>query len=204
LPVISTLTDLRKSGDTIVKIEAILSGTLSYIFNTFSAESSFSEVVLDARSRGFTEPDPREDLNGLDVGRKLLILAREAGAALELADISIENLIPVPCRTIPEVSDFLNALPHYDAEIEDRRRAAEKRGARLRYVATWERGTATVKLIEVTADHPFFNLSGSDNVVAFTTERYKTNPLVVKGPGAGAEVTAAGVFADIVRVALYA
>lgn len=201
LPVISTLGDLLKSGDKIHRIEAVLSGTLSYIFNTFGPPHTFSGVVSEARERGFTEPDPRDDLCGLDVARKILILAREAGYSLELGDVEVENLVPEKARKAESVDEFLSLLEKSDDEFENRRKSAEDKGAKLCYIASLEEGKAEVSLQEVGSDHPFFGLSGSDNIVSFTTSRYTDRPLVVKGPGAGAEVTAAGIFADIIRVA---
>lgn len=203
LPIISTLSDLRKSGDQILGLEAVLSGTLSYIFNTFSQNASFSAVVSAARERGFTEPDPREDLNGLDVARKLLILGREAGLDLEPEDIDLENLVPEDCRAVDSVDDFLQRLRSYDEHFGKRLKAAADKGCKLCYIAALRAGRASVALEEIGPDHPFFGLSGSDNIVAFKTTRYSERPLVVKGPGAGADVTAAGVFADVIRLANY-
>ncbi|MDH3267467.1 MAG: bifunctional aspartate kinase/homoserine dehydrogenase I, partial [Ignavibacteria bacterium] len=200
LPVISTLNDLRGSGDKILKIEAILSGTLSYIFNSFGKEKSFCEVVYMAMKTGYTEPDPRDDLNGLDVARKLLILGREMGLSLELNDIQVENLVPENCRSIPTIEKFFEEFEKANPDFENRRTDAEKEGRVLRYIAILENGNAQVTLQDVGSDHPFYNLSGSDNIISFTTDRYHDRPLVIKGPGAGAEVTAAGMFADIIRI----
>jgi len=203
LPVISTLNDLLCSGDTIVKIEAVLSGTLSYIFNSFTGEKKFSEVVKEAKARGLSEPDPRDDLNGLDVARKILILAREAGLPLEPEQIRLENILPESCQKAGDVEAFFQALKQADPQFSERRDAAAKQGQVLRYIAALENNQATVRLKGVDADHPFHALTGSDNMVVLTTERYHELPLVIKGPGAGAEVTAAGVFADIIRIANY-
>ncbi|NQT24191.1 bifunctional aspartate kinase/homoserine dehydrogenase I [candidate division KSB1 bacterium] len=203
LPVLSTLNDLMSSGDQILKIEAVLSGTLSYIFNSFNGDRQFSEIVREARDKGLSEPDPRDDLNGLDVARKILILARDSGIPLEPKDVEVENILNAECRKAPTVDAFLRALEKSDPEIEERRKAAEKNNAVLRYIACLENGKASVKLQEVNGSHPFYGLSGSDNMIVFTTDRYKERPLVIKGPGAGAEVTAAGVFADIIRIANY-
>jgi aspartokinase/homoserine dehydrogenase 1 len=200
LPVISTLNDLRSSGDKILKIEAILSGTLSYIFNSFGKEKSFSEVVYMAMKTGYTEPDPRDDLNGLDVARKLLILGRETGLSLELNDIKVENLVPEDCHNIPTIEKFFEEFEKVNRDFENRRADAEKGKKVLRYIATLENGDAQVTLQAVSSNHPFYNLSGSDNIISFTTDRYHDRPLVIKGPGAGAEVTAAGMFADIIRI----
>ncbi len=201
LPVINTLNDLTASGDTVLKIEAVLSGTLSFIFNTFGRDKSFSRAVREAKTLGLSEPDPRDDLSGRDVGRKLLILARETGLALEPSDVDVENILPEKCRRASTVEAFFRELEKSDGLFEERRRQAESRGNVLRYIGTVADGRAGVSLSEAGPDHPFFSLSGSDNMIVFTTERYRERPLVVKGPGAGAEVTAAGVFADILRIA---
>jgi aspartokinase/homoserine dehydrogenase 1 len=203
LPVISTLNDLICSGDQIVKIEAVLSGTLSYIFNSFIGDKNFSEIVREAQIRGLSEPDPRDDLNGLDVARKLLILSREIGLQFELDELTIENILPESCRNAKDVPSFFKELEKADAVFMSRRFEAEKQNKVLRYIASLENGKATVSLKSVDNRHPFYSLSGSDNMIVFTTERYKELPLVIKGPGAGAEVTAAGVFADIIRIANY-
>jgi aspartokinase/homoserine dehydrogenase 1 len=201
LPVINTLNDLTASGDTIFKIEAVLSGTLSFIFNSFGQDKPFSQVVREAKAKGLSEPDPRDDLSGRDVARKLLILARETGLALEPDDVRIEPILPERCRKAPSIQAFFSELAKEDTAFEARRRAAETVGKVLRYIATLESGSAFVSLAEVDSDNPFYHLSGSDNMIVFTTDRYRERPLVVKGPGAGAEVTAAGVFADILRIA---
>jgi bifunctional aspartokinase / homoserine dehydrogenase 1 len=202
LPVISTLSDLLRSGDQVLKIEAVLSGTLSYIFNHMSETRPFSAVVRTAKELGFTEPDPRDDLAGIDVARKLLILAREAGYSIEMGDISVESLVPTDCRSASSGEDFLKMLASHDAAREIERARTVKQGKRLCYIATFnaENRDATVRLEAIDAVHPFFALSGSDNIIAFTTLRYRECPLVIKGPGAGAEVTAAGVLSDIVRI----
>ncbi len=201
LPVINTLNDLIASGDTVLKIEAVLSGTLSYIFNTFTKGIPFSEIVRQACQMGLTEPDPRDDLSGLDVARKLLILAREAGHAFELEDIALEPVVPEALDKKGSVEEFLKILKRYDSIFEKKYEGAEKKNCLLRYVAVLENGKAEVGLREIPQVHPFSSLSGSDNMIVFTTDRYRERPLVVKGPGAGAEVTAAGVFADILRIA---
>ncbi|MGI6524221.1 MAG: bifunctional aspartate kinase/homoserine dehydrogenase I [Bdellovibrionota bacterium] len=201
LPILSTLNDLLKSGDEIIKIEAVLSGTLSYIFNSFTAGSKFSDIVLQAKEAGYTEPDPRDDLNGLDVARKILILARESGLELELQDVDIQNLVPEECRNSSSVHDFFECLKRYDPYFEDLRAKAEACGKKMAYIASLSEGRAVVSLQSIDETHPFYNLSGSDNIISFTTSRYKERPLVVKGPGAGSAVTAAGVFADIIRIA---
>ena len=202
LPVIGVLHSLLNSGDKILKIEAVLSGTLSFIFNTYKGDLKFSDVVLDAKAKGFTEPDPRDDLSGLDVARKALILSRDSGAQMELSDIKVENLVPENLREV-DVKTFLDKLPELDALYESMKKDAESKGNVLRYMAVIENGNAAIELKQVDAQHPFYNLSGSDNMIVFTTERYKNNPLVIKGPGAGAEVTAAGVFAEIITIGNY-
>jgi bifunctional aspartokinase / homoserine dehydrogenase 1 len=200
LPVINTLKDLIYSGDKILKIEGILSGTLSYIFNTFKKGVSFSKVVKEAKERGFTEPDPRDDLNGKDVARKILILSREAGLSLEPEDIKVENILPEACLKATNVDEFFAELEKADSVFEEKRALAEQDNKELRFIACLEDGVASVSLQAVDAKHPFYSLSGSDNIISYTTERYKERPLVVKGPGAGAEVTAAGVFAEIISI----
>ena len=203
LPIIGTLKDLVSSGDEIQKIEGILSGTLSYIFNTFSKDNPFSEVVKLAKEKGYTEPDPREDLSGMDVARKLLILAREAGLTLELKDIKIEKILPAEVEKAKSVNDFFIKLKKHDRDFECMREKAAAKGNLFRYIASLENSKAKISMQEVNTDHPFYFLSGIDNVIAFTTKYNQERPVVVKGPGAGAEVTASGVFADIIRAARY-
>jgi aspartokinase/homoserine dehydrogenase 1 len=203
LPVISVLQDLRNSGDQILKIEAVLSGSLSYIFNTFDGTRPFSTLVQEARQKGYTEPDPRDDLSGMDVARKLLILAREIGVPLELSDIQVENLVPPSCQTIPDLSSFFEAFSEHDSSFLERYQEAKHAHKKLVYLACFEEGQAQVRLTALTSKHPFYSLSGSDNMIAFTTARYREQALVIKGPGAGAEVTAAGVFADIIKISNY-
>ncbi len=203
LPVIRTLQDLKDSGDEIYKIEGVLSGTLSYIFNSFTKDKKFSEVVSEARQEGYTEPDPRDDLNGMDVARKILILAREVGLSLEPDQVSVEPLLPVECLEADSLENFFSALETVNDTFEDKKQQAERQGKKLCYIAILEDGIASVRLREIDASHPFFSLSGSDNIISYTTARYKDRPLVVKGPGAGAEVTAAGVFADIISISNY-
>lgn len=200
LPVISTLNDLITSGDRILKIEGVLSGSLSFIFNSFNGSRPFSGIVKEAREKGFTEPDPRVDLNGIDVRRKLIILARETGLPLEAEDVKIENILPEALRTAVSVDDFFEGLEKADDYFEKLRNETAAEGKVLRMIASLEAGIATIGLKRVPHDSPFSTLSGSDNMIVFTTERYKERPLVVRGPGAGAEVTAAGVFAEIVKI----
>ncbi|MBK7410406.1 MAG: bifunctional aspartate kinase/homoserine dehydrogenase I [Saprospirales bacterium] len=203
LPVINTLKDLLHSGDRIIRIEAVLSGTLSYIFNNYKKGESFSSIVREAHARGFTEPDPRDDLSGMDVARKLLILARETGIPLEMNDIRIEKILPAACRKAPSVDAFFEELEKADTHFEKYLDRAQANGTVLRFIAQLENGNASIALREVDAGHPFFFLSGSDNIISYTTDRYLERPLVVKGPGAGAEVTAAGVFAEIISIGNY-
>jgi len=204
LPVLRTLRDLRDTGDQVIRIEAILSGTLAYLFNVWDGSRPFSDVVREARSLGYTEPDPRDDLSGSDVARKLIILAREIGLRLELSDVAVENLVPESLSG-STVEEFLNRLPEVDDDMRERYNDARARGKLLRYVADLnaESGRATVGLVPVERSHPFAALDLTDNIVRFTTARYRQNPLIVQGPGAGPEVTAAGVFADLLRVCAY-
>ncbi|MDR8392165.1 bifunctional aspartate kinase/homoserine dehydrogenase I [Aliifodinibius sp. S!AR15-10] len=200
LPVVATLKEQILTGDSILKIEGVFSGTLSYIFNTFDGSEPFSQVVRTAREKGFTEPDPREDLNGQDVGRKLLILAREAGLKLEFENIDIQNLVPEPAREVPTVEEFFDILEDYDDEFQELYEEAQSNNNKLCYIARYEDGQATVKLEQIGAEHPFYGLKGSDNIIAFKTQHYEESPIVVKGPGAGANVTASGIIADILRI----
>ena len=181
----------------------MVSGSLSFIFNNFKAGTSFSEIVQQAQELGYTEPDPRIDLNGLDVQRKLIILARETGLPLEAADVEIENILPEACQQAETVEAFFSALTEADAHFESLRAGAESEGKALRMIAKLEGARATIGLEAVDPNHPFYSLSGSDNMIVFTTARYKERPLVVRGPGAGAAVTAAGVFAEIITIGNY-
>jgi aspartokinase/homoserine dehydrogenase 1 len=203
LPIITTLNDLIHSGDRILKIEGILSGTLSFIFNNFKSGTRFSAIVKEAQKRGLTEPDPRDDISGADVRRKLLILARETGLPLEANDIEVENMLPKACLAVRTVPEFFEALEKHDDDFEKLAHAAENEGKVLRFVAKLEEGKASIALQAYDPNHPFYFLSGSDNMVVFTTERYRERPLVVRGPGAGAEVTAAGVFAEVIGIGNY-
>lgn len=205
LPIIGTLNDLLQSGDAIVKIEAILSGTLSYIFNTFDGSQPFSQVVRQAKEKGYTEPDPRDDLNGMDVARKILILARESGLALELSDVEVEPFLPEAAFKASSIDAFFEELEKGDADFAQKIEVARTNNKALRYIATFADGKARVALTEIDQNHAFYTLSGSDNIVSFTTSRYTPDtPLVVKGPGAGAAVTAGGVFADIIKSSRHA
>ncbi len=203
LPIINTINDLIAGGDRILRIDGVLSGTLSYIFNTFTAGRSFAEVVGEARRKGYTEPDPRDDLNGSDVGRKLLILARESGHPLELKDISVKPLLPRTLRHGGTADQFLKRLPALDAAYARERDAASGEGKVLRYVASFSRGKAGVSLERVGPENPCYALSGSDIIIALTTANCRDQPIVIKGPGAGADVTATGVLADIIRISYH-
>ena len=200
LPIIQTLKNLMVSGDRIIKIEAILSGTISFIFNNFKGDANFHDVVKEAQEKGYTEPDPRDDLSGTDFMRKMLILARDAGYPLEANDVQLENMLPKTALEANSVPEFYEALQAENAYFNDLKTVAENNGKVLRYIGKLENGQVSITLQQVDQNHAFYSLSGSDNVISFTTERYKDRPLVVKGPGAGAEVTAAGVFADLVNV----
>ncbi|WP_222535633.1 bifunctional aspartate kinase/homoserine dehydrogenase I [Pedobacter polysacchareus] len=200
LPIIRTLKDLMMSGDRIHRIEAILSGTISYIFNNYTGDKLFHEVVKEAQDKGYTEPDPRDDLNGKDFMRKMLILARDAGYPLEESDITIESMLPPACLAAATVADFYKELENNTEYFEKFKKQAAADKKVLRYIGKLEEGKVEITLQMVDDNHPFYMLSGSDNIISFTTDRYKDRPLVVKGPGAGAEVTAAGVFADIINV----
>lgn len=201
LPIISPINDLVKSGDRIARLEAVLSGTLNYILNGLSAEKTLSQVIVEAMKLGFSEPDPRIDLSGMDVARKLLILAREAGYALEPGDIERDTFVPEGFFTDQKVPEFLQSVAALDSDFEMRRKALESRGLHLRYVASLEDGKASIGFREVDATHPFYHLEGSNNIVLIWSDHYRDHPMQIKGYGAGAEVTAAGVFADIIKVA---
>ncbi|XAR72382.1 Homoserine dehydrogenase [Bertholletia excelsa] len=205
LPIISTLQGLLETGDRILRIEGIFSGTLSYIFNNFVNKRAFSEVVIEAKEAGYTEPDPRDDLSGTDVARKVIILARESGIKLEISDIPVQSLVPEPLRGSASADEFLKRLPQYDKDMNQKLHDAEIAGEVLRYVGVVDvvNQKGVVELGRYKKDHPFAQLSGSDNIIAITTQRYKQQPLIIRGPGAGAEVTAGGVFSDILRLASY-
>lgn len=198
LPVIGTLNDLMRSGDRVNRIEAVLSGTLNFVFNNYDGSRKFAEVVRLAQDEGYTEPDPRLDLSGTDVARKILILARESGAEMEMAEIENTTFLPPSCLE-GNVEDFYRELDRNEEHFKQLYDDAAGRGLKLSYIATFDRGRAAVGLQAIGGDHNFANLSGKDNAVLFYTDRYSEQPLVIKGAGAGAEVTAAGVFADIIR-----
>jgi aspartokinase/homoserine dehydrogenase 1 len=200
LPIIGTINDLRISGDKILKIEAVLSGTLNFIFNEISADVPFSETVKRAKEQGYSEPDPRIDLSGTDVIRKLVILTREAGYKVEQSDVDKNLFVPEEFFK-GNVNDFWKKLPELDADFEEKRKLLDAEGKRWRFVATMDHGKTNVALKAVGRNHPFYNLEGSNNIVLLTTERYKEYPMLIQGYGAGASVTAAGVFANIMSIA---
>ncbi|HTV97770.1 MAG TPA: bifunctional aspartate kinase/homoserine dehydrogenase I [Steroidobacteraceae bacterium] len=203
LPVIQTLRDLRETGDEITRIEGIFSGTLAYLFNVFDGSESFSSIVRAAKQKGYTEPDPRDDLSGMDVARKLIILGREMGLTLELSDVEVKGLVPDPLDGC-SVEEFMRRLPEFDAAMAALLADAEKQAQVLRYVGRVEAdGKATVGLTRLDAKHAFANIALTDNVVRYATRRYCDNPLIVQGPGAGPEVTAGGVFSDLLRLSAY-
>jgi aspartokinase/homoserine dehydrogenase 1 len=200
LPIIDTLNNLIDSGDEITKFEAILSGTISYLFNAWTSEKKFSSIVHEAKNKGFTEPDPRVDLSGTDFARKMLLLSRECGSELELKDIKIEPLLPQDCMQAASVEEFFKKLEENNQTFKELILQAEKKDRKLRWIGSYENGEVSIKLESVDNTHPFYSMSGSDNIIAIETNRYK-NPIVIKGAGAGAEVTAAGVLADIFKIA---
>jgi aspartokinase/homoserine dehydrogenase 1 len=203
LPVISTLRDLRETGDKIVSVEGIFSGTLAYLFNVYDGKTPFSQIVRDAKTKGYTEPDPRDDLSGTDFVRKVIILGREMGLRLEMKDVQVETLIPKGLEK-GSIDDFLDGLPKYDGEMQTRFEGAASRGKVLRYMGRLTAdGKASVGVVELDKSHAFANIALTDNVVRYATSRYNSNPLIVQGPGAGPEVTAAGVFADLLRICSY-
>jgi aspartokinase/homoserine dehydrogenase 1 len=203
LPILKTLEDIRQTGDEVYAVEGILSGTLAYLFNAYDAERPFSEIVREAHQRGFTEPDPRDDLSGMDVARKLVILGREMGLDISIEDVEVEGLLP-DGEDGGSVEAFLEELTALDEPIARRYRQAREAGEVLRYVGRLGRdGEAEVGLRRYPDDHAFARLKLTDNIVNFRTRRYDDNPLVVQGPGAGPEVTAGGIFADLLRLATY-
>ena len=200
LPIINTINDLINSGDKILKIEAVLSGTLNYIFNKISADIPFSKTIKMAQEERYSEPDPRIDLSGKDVIRKLVILAREAGYKLEQEDVEKHLFVPNDFFA-GSLEEFWKKVPSLDADFESRRQKLEDENKRWRFVAKLENGKGCVSLQEVDSKHPFYGLEGSNNLILLTTERYKEYPMMIQGYGAGASVTAAGVFADIMSIA---
>jgi len=203
LPVITTLHDLMLSGDRVIRIEAVLSGSLNFIFSELEKGVPFSEVVALAKEKGFTEPDPRDDLSGMDVARKVVILGREAEQPLEVEDVMVSSLVPEKARQGVSVEKFMELLKEEDASYAQLLQQAREKGEKLRFMATLEDGKAEIGLRSIPASHPFYGLEGSDNMILLTTDRYYDRPMIIRGPGAGAEVTAAGVFADVIRVGNY-
>ena len=200
LPIIDTLKNLIASGDRVFKIQAVLSGSLNFIFNHFNESTSFHDVVKQAQAEGYTEPDPKIDLSGVDVARKILILARESGYKLNLDDIENQSFLPQESRDATTNEAFYLSLKKYESNFQEIFKAAKNQNCRIKYVADFDRGKATVGLQQIPVDHPFYNLEGSDNIVLFYTDRYSEQPLIIKGAGAGAEVTASGIFADVIRI----
>lgn len=199
LPVLSTLKDLVRSGDKIQRIEAVLSGTLNYLFNAYDGTIKFADVIKDAKDKGLTEPDPRLDLFGEDVQRKILILARESGHEMEIDEVAFEHFIPSECVEAKDLETFYTLVEQHEPYFLDLHQKAKENNAKYRVVASFENGKAQVALTAVTAEHPFHNLEGKDNIVLFYTNRYSDQPLVIKGAGAGADVTASGIFADVLK-----
>ncbi len=199
LPIIKTISDLVVSGDKILKIEAVLSGTMNFIFNELSPEMPLSNAIRKAREKGYSEPDPRVDLSGTDVVRKILILAREAGYPIEKDDVIVNKFLPDECFE-GDLNDFFEKVREHDSEFENKRKKLVAENKKWRFFATMDHGKARVELLTIDSDHPSFNLEGSNNIILLTTDRYHELPMVIKGYGAGAEVTAAGVFADLMRV----
>ena len=200
LPIIDTLNNLIASGDQIIKIQAVLSGSLNFVFNHFKKDSSFHDVVLAAQQKGFTEPDPKIDLSGIDVARKILILARESGMNIELSEIENESFLPQECLDTKDNKSFFESLLKHSQHFEKMLEQADREKAKMKYVAQLENGKAKVGIQLIKEGHDFYNLEGSDNIILFYTNRYKEQPLIVKGAGAGADVTASGIFADIIRI----
>ncbi len=200
LPIIDTLKNLIASGDRVHKIQAVLSGSLNFIFNNFNDETTFHDVVAQAQEEGYTEPDPKIDLSGVDVARKILILARESGYDLELEDIDNKSFLTEESLSTTENESFYKSLTTHELHFQQIFREANDQNCRLKYVAEFTDGNANVGLQHIPSDHPFYNLEGSDNIVLFYTDRYAQQPLIIKGAGAGAEVTASGIFADVIRI----
>ena len=201
LPVIDTLSHLITSGDKINKIQAVLSGSLNFIFNNFNAKTTFCNVVKQAQEEGYTEPDPRIDLSGIDVARKILILARESGYQIELSDLETDNFLTDKAMKAKTVGDFYKTLVEDETYYQSLFKKSEEKNCQLKFVAEFNDGKAKVGLQEIPEGHPFYNLQGKDNIVMFYTQRYPEQPMIIKGAGAGADVTASGLFADIIRIA---
>ena len=202
LPIINTLNDLIQTGDEVRKIEGIVSGTLAWLFAHYDGTTPFSQLVLDAKAMGYTEPDPRDDLSGMDVARKTVILAREIGNHAELGDFAVQSLVPESLRNVSK-EEFLSRIGEMDEDMKRRYDEAKAEGRVLRYIGCVENGRCSVSLSALPLSHPFAQAGGSDNIIAFTTARYAQQPLVIKGPGAGPQVTAGGVFSDLIRLSVY-
>jgi aspartokinase/homoserine dehydrogenase 1 len=200
LPIIDTLKHLIASGDKVNRINAVLSGSLNFIFNNFSDTYNFHDVVKEAGVQGFTEPDPKIDLSGVDVARKILILIRESGYEMEMEDIVNNSFLPKECMDTTNNEDFFKSLTKHAGHFDNLLAEAKSKDSRLKFVASFENGKASVGLQFIPSDSPFYNLEGKDNIVQFYTDRYVDQPLLIKGAGAGAAVTASGIFADVVRI----
>jgi aspartokinase/homoserine dehydrogenase 1 len=200
LPIIDTLKHLIASGDKILKIQAVLSGSLNFVFNNFNDKTTFHDVVKQAQEEGYTEPDPKIDLSGVDVMRKILILARESGNQLEISDITNNPFLPEESLNTDNNEDFFASLIKHESHFQSLYTRAKNADSKLKYVAQFDNGKASVGLQEIPKGHDFYNLEGSDNIVLFYTERYPNQPMIIKGAGAGAAVTASGIFADIIRI----